>query len=205
MRTIRVTAGTLVMAGLLSGVAGGGFVGVAAADDGQSSLTRCEADFFGFMVGSANDAIHSGCEDLAAAYQAGVVAYQGRNATCDAISRVAHPIKRTECEAGAKLDGLKAFRASAKATRAAAATTATTAAASTGSTGSLLSDGVNAVAHVVEEHPAATVGLGLGAAALAFPPTRAAALLVGSGITGVLGTLLNVVKAPFAAVARALA
>ena len=63
---------------------------------------------------------------------------------------------------------------------------------------------MNAVAHVVEEHPAAAATLGLGAAALAFASTRAATLMVGGGITGVLGTLLNVVKAPFAAIARAL-
>src|SRR6476646_4501294 len=166
------------MAGLLGGVAGGGFVGIASADDGVASLTRCEADFLGFVVGSANDAIHAGCEDLTAAYQAGVAAYQQRNATCEAISAVAHPIKRTQCEAGAKWDGLTAFRASAKATRDAAAS-AGPSTPSTGSTGSALRDGANAVTHIVEEHPAATVGLGLGAAALAFPPTRAATLMVG--------------------------
>ena len=197
MRTIRVAAGTAVMAGLLSGAAGGGFVGIAGADDGKASLTRCEADFLGFVVGSADDAIQPGCEDLATAYQAGVAAYQQRNATCDAISAVAHPIKRAQCETGAKWDGIKAFRSTAKAIR-----DAPTAATVTTSSGSVLSDGVNAVADLVEEHPAATVGLGLGAAALAFPPTRAATMMVGSGITGVLGKLVNVVKAPFAAIAR---
>jgi hypothetical protein len=196
-----VTTGTLLVAGLLGGAAGGGFVGTAGADE-PASLTRCEADFLGFMVGSADDAIHAGCEDLTPAYQAGVAAYQQRNATCDAISAVEHPIKRTECEAGAKWDGLKAFRASAKAIRAdPPATSATTAK----SGGSVLSDGVSAVAHVVEEHPAAAATVGLGAAALAFAPTRAATLAVGAGITGVLGKLLSIVKAPFAAVARAVA
>ena len=61
---------------------------------------------------------------------------------------------------------------------------------------------MKAVGRLVEEHPAATLGVGLGAAALAFPPTRAATMVVGSGITGVLGKLVNIVKAPFAAVAR---
>ena len=53
---------------------------------------------------------------------------------------------------------------------------------------------------MIKDHPAATLGLGLGAAALAIPATRAAALTVGGGFTGVLGKLLNLVKAPFTAV-----
>jgi hypothetical protein len=197
-----VTTGTLIIAGLLGGAAGGGFVGTAGAQE-QDSLIRCEADFLGFMIGSATDAINAGCEDLAPAYQAGVAAYQQRNATCDAIDRIAHPIKRTSCEAGAKWDGLRAFRSTAKAIRdapAASAPTATTA----DSSGSPLTDGVKAVGRLIEEHPAASLGVGLGAATLAFPPTRAATMAVGSGITGVLGKLVNIVKAPFAAVARAL-
>ena len=130
-----------------------------------------------------------------------MAAYQQRNATCDAIDRVAHPIKRTACEAGAKWDGLKAFRSTAKAIRDAPAPS-TTAATTGDSDGSVLTDGVKAVGRLVEEHPPASLGVGLGAAALAFPPTRAATMVVGSGITGVLGKLVNIVKAPFAAVAR---
>jgi hypothetical protein len=215
----------VVLAGLLTGIGGPGlFVGRAGADEEEPSrLTRCEADFVGFMVGSANDAIHQGCEDLAAAYQAGVAAYQQRNATCDLISRLAHPIKRLECEAGAKKDGLKAFRAVAKPIRAgtaapsptttaaaptatAGSTTGSTAAASSGDDGqSVFRSGIDAVTRTVENHPAAALGIGLGAASLAIPPVRVATFAAGRSIPAFLGKLFEAVKTPFVAAARALA
>ena len=67
-----------------------------------------------------------------------------------------------------------------------------------------MTDGVNAVGRMIEEHPAAALAAGVGAATLAFPPTRAATFAAGRSIPSVLGKLVNIVKAPFAAVARAL-
>jgi hypothetical protein len=200
VRVVRATVGVLLILGLLGGAAGGVLVGTAGAE-GQSSLTRCEADFLGFMVLSAGDSIHSGCEDLTPAYQAGVAAYQQRDAECETISRLAHPIKRTECEVGAKKDGLVAFRASAKAIRAGAPAPASVAAAAApaATTATTAAKSGGAVSGFVKNHPVATAGLGLGAA------TVAATVVAGGSIMALLGKLVGVAKAPFAAAARVLA
>ena len=67
MRTLRVTTGALVLFALVAGISGSAlFVGTAGAQD-TSSLLRCEANFAGFVIGSSDEAIHAGCEDLAPA------------------------------------------------------------------------------------------------------------------------------------------
>jgi hypothetical protein len=220
VRTIRVVTSTLVLISLMGAAAVCVLADTAGAAEPQS-IVRCEADFLGFMVLSDADTIHAGCEDLGPAYQAGVAAYQQRNAECAGIDGLAHPIKRTRCEIGAKKDGLNAFRAAAKAIRAAAppsttalaavaaapAAVAPAAVASAPATGASATTPTtaqtgNTVTRFVKNHPAAATALAVGGATLAFAPARAVAIGAGSMVTGVLGKLVTVVKAPFAAAAR---
>ena len=154
------------------------------------------------MIGSANDAINPGCEDLAPAYQAGVAAYQQRNATCDAIDRVAHPIKRTSVRGQGQVGRAQGVPLHGQGDPRCAGTVADHRPDRGQQRLGVDRRGERRRPTWSRSIPPPALGVGLGAATLAFPPTRAATMVVGSGITGVLGKLVNVVKAPFVAVAR---
>lgn len=210
----------------------GALVGAAAPAGAQArpaTILRCEADFAGFMIGTGTETIDATCADLGPAYQAGIAAYQVRNAECGAIRALSNPIRRAECEARAKWEGERAFRTTAEALRAVAAPTPaapttptpTTAAPAPTATvplpavappapapvddgQSVLTDGVNAVGRSIQNNPEAALAIGAGAATLAFPATRAATFAAGRSIPTFFTKLLDAVKTPFAAVATAI-